>query len=326
MSELTHLAVVEKTLSNGGCWTVAGKHWTIVQLAEGIAYACSQGLNQEIPGEGVVVCSPRTAVELRSSKLRKTLLRCVAVQPGSLSGFLTALERLCLETHAPRQVGPYILLAAEHPLAMRMPRLNQKNGFNLSARLEFLTAFAELLSPHMTTLVNGGETTPRDVNQRLTEFINQMPESELAGLTLGQLAEHLHCCERHASRRFCEVMGTSFRTYVLQLRLKKACRLLAEGKMKVVDVALESGHNSLSLFNYLFKKHYYMTPTQWRERHAQRVRGAPRPAPRPRAADTVLFLLLIGLTIGFGAENPPSTSGEANQPPAAKPPAPVTFR
>src|SRR5262245_56973053 len=110
MPELIHLSVSEKTLAYGARWTASGKYWTVAQLSEGIAYACSHGLNQEVPSGGVVVCSPQATVELRSSKLGMTRLHCVAVQPGSLSGFLTAPERWCLESHAPRRVGPYQLL------------------------------------------------------------------------------------------------------------------------------------------------------------------------------------------------------------------------
>jgi len=48
------------------------------------------------------------------------------------------------------------------------------------------------------------------------------------------------------------------------LRLAKACELLASSNAKVVDVALESGYQSSSVFSELFKKHIGVSPGQWR--------------------------------------------------------------
>jgi AraC-like DNA-binding protein len=107
--------------------------------------------------------------------------------------------------------------------------------------------------------------------------MNRMPESELAELTLTELARQLHCCERHASRIFTGLCGTSFRSYVLDLRLKRACRLLSEGELKIIDVALESGHGSLAMFNYVFKKRLGMTPTEWKARNGINLHSFPRP-------------------------------------------------
>jgi len=92
---------------------------------------------------------------------------------------------------------------------------------------------------------------------------------------MGDIARRLCCCERHASRLFHQVCGTSFRRYLSELRLKRACQLLVHGDHKIIDVALESGHSSLALFNYNFKNRFRMTPTEWRERH---VNGESRPA------------------------------------------------
>lgn len=111
------------------------------------------------------------------------------------------------------------------------------------------------------------EPSPQDTQKQLLDLINQMPESELVGLRLGQVAEHLSCCERHTSRLFRAVCGRSLRVYVSELRLKKACSLLAQGSRKVIDVALESGYGSPAQFNHVFKQRFGMTPTQWRERY-----------------------------------------------------------
>jgi AraC-like DNA-binding protein len=76
--------------------------------------------------------------------------------------------------------------------------------------------------------------------------------------------QEMCCTPRHFSRTFHEVVGTSFRDKQAEVRLRRAKELLATTQSKVLEVALESGYQSLSLFNLMFKKHTGVTPGQWR--------------------------------------------------------------
>jgi AraC-like DNA-binding protein len=104
------------------------------------------------------------------------------------------------------------------------------------------------------------------------------------------MAKLLHCCERHASRLFQEVCGTGFLTYVSELRLKKSCHLLLQSRLKIIDIALESGYGSLAHFNYAFKKRFGTTPTGWRERNTPTQRHTTRRKTLQVAAALVLWL------------------------------------
>lgn len=64
-----------------------------------------------------------------------------------------------------------------------------------------------------------------------------------------------------------EVVGVSFRDKQTELRLSRARELLATTKGKIVDVALESGYQSLSLFNLMFSRRFGMSPGRWRQTH-----------------------------------------------------------
>ena len=50
-------------------------------------------------------------------------------------------------------------------------------------------------------------------------------------------------------------------------RETRARELLASGNSKVVDVALESGYKSLSLFNLMFARRYGTSPGKWRQKN-----------------------------------------------------------
>jgi two-component system response regulator YesN len=98
----------------------------------------------------------------------------------------------------------------------------------------------------------------------LQELLEQMPASELINLSLPELARKAQCTPRHLGRLFREELGMSFREKQSQIRLERACELLATTESKMVDVALESGYQSLSLFNLIFKRSYGVSPGKWR--------------------------------------------------------------
>jgi AraC family cel operon transcriptional repressor len=73
-------------------------------------------------------------------------------------------------------------------------------------------------------------------------------------------------------------MGVSFQEKRAELRLGRARELLATSDAKIVDVALESGFKSLSLFNLMFSRRFGSSPGQWRHRHGRpHVRRGKRP-------------------------------------------------
>jgi len=74
-------------------------------------------------------------------------------------------------------------------------------------------------------------------------------------------------------------VGTSFRDKRAELRLAQACDLLASTELKIVDVALESGFQSLSLFNLMFARRFGISPGRWRQKHLENKLAAAR-APR----------------------------------------------
>jgi AraC-like DNA-binding protein len=300
MSDLEHMSRFERVLYNGSEWPLSTHHWVVLQLSEGIAYAHSAGTSQEVLAGGVVLSPPGSSASILASTLGPATVRGVAVRMNSLTGFLTAIERQCFETQIAPRCAPFLILPPTHPLGAQLSVIcDRRNTMALQDRLGFLHVFSEVLSPYLTEAMAQGDTGHQDAVARLRQFVNEMPESELAELSLAQLAEHLHCCERHASRLFQELCGCSFRAHISELRLKKACALLANPKLKIIDVAIESGHSSLAFFNYRFKKRFGVTPTEWRERHATRERPLSRPGPARRAVAMVMASSLVFVALGL---------------------------
>ncbi|HZL42070.1 MAG TPA: helix-turn-helix transcriptional regulator [Verrucomicrobiae bacterium] len=99
--------------------------------------------------------------------------------------------------------------------------------------------------------------------------MKQTPGSEFLYLSFQDLVRTTRCTPRHLSRIFQEVVGMSFRQKRAELRLSRARELLATTESKVVHVALESGYQSLSLFNLMFARRFGTSPAKWRRKYQQ---------------------------------------------------------
>jgi hemolysin activation/secretion protein/AraC-like DNA-binding protein len=319
MAVPAHLAKFEKIIPNGAEWIMAAQDWVVLQLSEGVAYVFDSKAGRELPQGGVIVCPPNSRVALTASVLGRAVFRGMAMRVGSLTGFLTSLERHCLETEVARQCAPFLALAPDSEMARRLTQIfAQDQAPALANRLAFAQTFAELVAPQLREALNKGienEKNQQEAKGRLRQLIGRIPESELSSLSLGELARQLHCCERHASRLFREECGTSFPSYVSDIRLRKACHLLLQGNRKIIDVALESGHGSLAHFNYVFKVRFHMTPTEWRERQTGPARRPPRSKLLQMAAAVVWLLLSVaGVSKCLGAEGPGSAGRDSVEP------------
>lgn len=76
----------------------------------------------------------------------------------------------------------------------------------------------------------------------------------------------LFMSERSFQRRFKSVTGKTFKEYLNQIRLEKACQRLLSGE-KVSQVAYESGFNDPSYFSQRFKNYFGLSPTQFVDEH-----------------------------------------------------------
>lgn len=75
------------------------------------------------------------------------------------------------------------------------------------------------------------------------------------------------------ARQFKRHSGRTFSEYVLHLRLESACRELVETDRSILEIALSSGFNEVSLFNRTFRRILGCTPSEYRTRQRERAGG-----------------------------------------------------
>jgi two-component system, response regulator YesN len=82
--------------------------------------------------------------------------------------------------------------------------------------------------------------------------------------SLSALARQVGMSKYHLSHRFREVLGVTFRDYLLRVRLERAKVLLAAGHVSITEVAQNVGFGDLPRFDKVFKRYTGVTPSAYR--------------------------------------------------------------
>jgi AraC-like DNA-binding protein len=261
-----HLSVNELTLPPGAEWLPTVRGWCFIQVRSGISYwQVSTGTREIAPGT-VVVFTGTVRGGLRVSQLNEVAVSYFCMEPEKLSGLLSLNEQELLNKSAGRDSLSLRILEPTDPISDRFKTLCENPpAAHLSMRLRLLQLFIDLLQSELQP-GPAGTGNDLDARARLRQFLKQTAASEFLNLSLSDLAPRMHCSPRHLSRLFRQEVGSSFRDKQTEMRLAKACQLLATSNAKVIDVALTSGYQSNSLFSLMFKKRFGVSPGKWRQR------------------------------------------------------------
>ena len=83
-------------------------------------------------------------------------------------------------------------------------------------------------------------------------------------LSLPQIAEAGHVCESKCCRLFGKYVHKTPNTYLTHYRLGKAAELLTQTEQSVTEIALACGFSGASYFSETFRKHFGVTPKEYR--------------------------------------------------------------
>ena len=261
-----HLLIQEFSLASGKEWRPPTSGWSLIQVSHGAGYWLQGPARAEL-GAGMVLLTAGIAGGcVLASCLNGVAVRFFTVMPERLSGLVTQGEQDFLKQTAERSDAASRLMPADHPLAAKMAELAERpNRGALLTRLNLLQLLVEAFDGNLDPTADA--PAPTNVTDRLRAFLRETPAAALMEITFDELARVLRCTPRHLSRVFYEVAGMSFRDKRAEIRLARACELLANSQSKIVDVALDSGYNSLSLFNLMFMRRFGVSPGRWRQKN-----------------------------------------------------------
>lgn len=98
---------------------------------------------------------------------------------------------------------------------------------------------------------------------QISKVIDYIDENIKNGITLKQASKKALMSESTFSRRFLKANGISFKQYIVAKKIDRAIHLLETTNMKMIDIAFESGFDSISGFYDAFKKITGVTPNKF---------------------------------------------------------------
>lgn len=118
------------------------------------------------------------------------------------------------------------------------------------------------------------EFLPDDIDVRdddkefLEKFVREVEEQFASGtkLDLDKVARSFRMGETQLRNKVQTILGTNPVSFITQLRMKKAMRLLQQDdpKLLIGDVAEQCGYQDVAYFSRVFRQYYGITPTQAR--------------------------------------------------------------
>ncbi|HMU91344.1 MAG TPA: AraC family transcriptional regulator [Pseudomonadales bacterium] len=146
--------------------------------------------------------------------------------------------------------------------------------FSLLSNLQLLEMRSELLHRPAPTASAAVPSPPPSaplfdsLGVALQQALDQERIHARNGLTIGQLADHLHVPEYQLRRYINGQLGfRNFNDFLNQHRLDEVARRLvdpAQQRLPVLTLALDCGYSSLSPFNRAFKARFGLTPSEYR--------------------------------------------------------------
>ena len=117
-------------------------------------------------------------------------------------------------------------------------------------------------------LPDGNRAEPVEI-WKARKFIYARSDEELS---LTKVAKFVNISPNHLSDKFKEVTGVNFVDYVARTRTEKACERLQNSNLRISEIAVAVGFQSLSQFNRVFRKLTGKSPSVYRAARAERNR------------------------------------------------------
>ncbi|NOU69748.1 response regulator [Paenibacillus sp. LMG 31461] len=109
----------------------------------------------------------------------------------------------------------------------------------------------------------------KDSRATLINDIRSFIDLHLASdVSLQSIADHVYLHPVYVSKIYKLETGDNLSDYVNRVRMDKASYLLKNGHDKIYEIATQLGYQRPHSFNHAFKKHYGMTPQEYRDQYS----------------------------------------------------------
>lgn len=235
----------------------------ILVLQNSLEVACAQDRFVLQPGQ-LVLFNPGQPHEFRKTEESCTFL-CMQLSSSVLpEGVPVHVDGNLLHEHLPDDRLSSIRQSLTQILDSYLHRRPHFRLFCMGKSCLLLHELLELLPSH---ILSREETSSIDKrNARLQRLIRFVDENYMNAVRLSDFARAEGCSLSYLSRFIKQTMNQTFQDYVTSVRFHCACKLMAAGNRRMLDICMESGFSDYRYFSREFKRQYGMTPEAYSER------------------------------------------------------------
>jgi AraC-like DNA-binding protein len=168
--------------------------------------------------------------------------------------------------------GIRILGATSHQVTQMMQELTELKGLEsivqLLSILHVLSVSGEYTYIASVGYTNNSKEADKD---RMSGVYNYIMLNYRKNIMLEEVAEIASMSPTAFSRYFKSRTNKSFSSFISELRIGHACKLLMEDKNNIAQIGLECGFNTISNFNKQFKDLMHKTPFEYRKEYMKMV-------------------------------------------------------
>ena len=238
----------------------------ILPLENSLAITCGQQRYLAEEGE-LVLFSPNQPHEFHKVEASCTIL-CVQLAPNCVTQVFPAAERIAVEDIFPRQhlSEEEYREVKDRIWDMLGVYLRRESCYELYCLGQGSLVLHRLLTGMPYRTMSAGEVSQRDrSNARLKRLIRFVDENYMHKVRLSDFAEAEGCSMSYLSHFVKAALNQSFQQYVNTVRFNCACKLIASGKGRMLDICMESGFSDYRYFARTFREQIGITPEEYRK-------------------------------------------------------------
>ena len=245
--------------------------WELILLMEhSLSITCGQRQYLAKAGD-LVLFSPNQPHEFHKVGESCTFL-CLQLSSQSVAQIFPSIERITVESLFPREhlSEEYCRQIKTTVLNMADVYLRRDTCYELYCAGQAHLLLHRLICGMPHHILSSGELSSRDKsNARLNRLIRFVDENYMRKIRLTDFAESEDRSVSYLSHFIKDTLNQSFQEYVNTVRFNCACKLIASGQEKMLDVCMESGFSDYRYFTRTFREQVGMTPEQYRQQMEQ---------------------------------------------------------
>lgn len=249
--------------------------WELVLLLEhSLSVTCGQKSHTAGPGE-LMLFSPGQPHEFHRVGESCTFL-CLQLSSRHMAQFYPAAEQVIVDDLFPRRhlTEQAYARAREGMLELAGAYLRREPCYELYCMGQGCLLLHRLLSQMPRHTLSPGERSSREKsNARLNRLIRFVDENYMHKIRLSDFAAAEGCSVGYLSHFVKDTLNQTFQDYVNTVRFNCACKLIASGAGRMLDVCVESGFSDYRYFSRAFQQQVGMTPEEYRRRTRRPEQG-----------------------------------------------------